>query len=109
MHRPKALNALCDGLLADLIHAANVFDNDDNIGSIVITGSEKAFAAGADIKEMSTRTYVDCYTKNQFRSWTDITKINKPTIAGDLFDLFLANTMPYSHQYSTYQRLVDMR
>ena len=81
MNRPKALNALCDALLDDLIHAARVFDNDNNIGAIVVTGSEKAFAAGADIKEMQSRTYVDCYTKNQFSNWADITKLNKPTIA----------------------------
>jgi enoyl-CoA hydratase/carnithine racemase len=81
LNRPKALNALCDGLLDDLIHAARVFDKDDSIGSIVITGSEKAFAAGADIKEMSTRNYVECYTHNLFKNWTDITDITKPTIA----------------------------
>lgn len=81
LNRPKALNALCDGLLDDLIHAARVFDNDDNIGAIVLTGSTKAFAAGADIKEMQTRTYVDSYLKNQFKNWTDITTLNKPTIA----------------------------
>ncbi len=57
------------------------FDNDNSVGAIVITGSEKAFAAGADIKEMSTRNYVECYTQNLFESWTDITKLNKPTIA----------------------------
>jgi enoyl-CoA hydratase/carnithine racemase len=81
LNRPKALNALCDGLLKDLIHAARAFDRDDNIGAIVITGSEKAFAAGADIKEMSKRNYIECYTQNLFESWTDITKITKPTIA----------------------------
>ena len=81
LNRPKALNALCDGLLDDVIHAARVFDKDDNIGAIVITGSEKAFAAGADIKEMSKRTYVQCYNNNQFENWTDITKLSKPTIA----------------------------
>ena len=81
LNRPKALNALCDALLKDLIHAARAFDSDDNIGAIILTGSEKAFAAGADIKEMSTRTYVDCYINNQFENWTDITKITKPTIA----------------------------
>ena len=81
LNRPKALNALCDGLLDDVIHAARGFDKDDNIGAIVITGSEKAFAAGADIKEMSKRTYVQCYNNNQFENWTDITKLSKPTIA----------------------------
>ena len=81
LNRPKALNALCDGLLADLIHAARVMDCNDNIGAIVITGSEKAFAAGADIKEMSKREYVECYTNNLFANWTDITRITKPTIA----------------------------
>jgi len=81
LNRPKALNALCDGLLDDVIHAARVFDKDDNIGAIVITGSEKAFAAGADIKEMSKRTYVQSYNNNQFENWTDITKLSKPTIA----------------------------
>ena len=50
LNRPKALNALCDGLLDDLIHAATVFDKTDSIGAVVITGSQKAFAAGADIK-----------------------------------------------------------
>ena len=81
LNRPKALNALCDGLLDDLIHAARAMDNNDSVGAIVITGSEKAFAAGADIKEMSKREYVESYTKNQFKNWTDITQINKPTIA----------------------------
>jgi enoyl-CoA hydratase/carnithine racemase len=50
LNRPKALNALCDGLLEDLIHAARVFDSRKDVGAIVITGSPKAFAAGADIK-----------------------------------------------------------
>lgn len=81
LNRPKALNALCDGLLNDLIHAARAFDKDDNVGAIVITGSDKAFAAGADIKEMSGRNYVECYTQNLFESWADVTKLNKPTIA----------------------------
>ncbi len=64
LNRPKALNALCNELLADLIHAARAFDADDNVGAIVITGSEKAFAAGADIKEMSSMNFVDCYITN---------------------------------------------
>jgi len=52
LNRPKALNALCDALLDDLIDATGKMDRDGDIGAIVITGSEKAFAAGADIKEM---------------------------------------------------------
>ncbi len=75
------MNALCDGLLDDLIHAARAFDKDNNVGAIVITGSDRAFAAGADIKEMSTRNFVECYTNNQFKNWGDVAAINKPTIA----------------------------
>jgi len=81
LNRPKALNALCDGLLADLEHAAKAFEADDGVGAIVITGSDKAFAAGADIKEMASRNFVECYTKNMFANWTAIAKISKPTIA----------------------------
>ena len=50
LNRPKALNALCAGLMDELIKALNEFDNDPSVGAIVVTGSEKAFAAGADIK-----------------------------------------------------------
>jgi enoyl-CoA hydratase/carnithine racemase len=82
LHRPKALNALCDGLLKDLVHAASAFDNDDAVGAIVITGSEKAFAAGADIKEMVGKTYAESYTSNMFRNWTDITKVPFSGIKG---------------------------
>ncbi|KAJ1418839.1 enoyl-CoA hydratase, partial [Ochromonadaceae sp. CCMP2298] len=57
------------------------FDKDDSVGAIVITGSEKAFAAGADIKEMSSLTYAQCYKENLFASWTEIPKISKPLIA----------------------------
>ena len=81
LHRPKALNALCAGLLDDLIHAARAFQNDKDVGAIVITGSDKAFAAGADIKEMATKEFVECYTQNMFANWADVAKITKPTIA----------------------------
>lgn len=84
LHRPKALNALCDGLLDDIIHAAQCFDHDDNIGAIVLTGSEKAFAAGADIKEMSSRNYVECYINNLFQKWTGVTTITKPVSLHDI-------------------------
>ena len=59
LHRPKALNALCAALMDELTHAIEKFDGDDAIGCMVLTGSEKAFAAGADIKEMSDKTYID--------------------------------------------------
>lgn len=81
LNRPKALNALNNALMDDITHAATAFDLDDSIGAIVITGSEKAFAAGADIKEMSQRNYIGMYTNNAFENWSNIPKIRKPTIA----------------------------
>ena len=59
LNRPKALNALCDALVRELGRALDGFEADANIGAIVLTGSEKAFAAGADIKEMASRNYMD--------------------------------------------------
>lgn len=62
LHRPQALNALCDALFADLIHAATALDQDETIGCLVLTGSTpKAFAAGADISEMKDRTFDVAY------------------------------------------------
>lgn len=83
LHRPKALNALCDALLDEVIRAGKKFVADDNIGCIVITGSEKAFAAGADIKEMKERSYTDCYKMNLFSNWTEVAKFSKP-VRGEL-------------------------
>ncbi|KAL3772602.1 hypothetical protein ACHAWO_003657 [Cyclotella atomus] len=81
LHRPKALNALCDALFEDLIHAVNAFEEDEDVGCVVITGSPKAFAAGADISEMSTQEFANVYKKNMFTQWADITKASKPIIA----------------------------
>ena len=61
LNRPKALNALCHALFGELIHAAKKFDKDPAIHAIVLTGSKKAFAAGADIKEMKDRVYPDTF------------------------------------------------
>ncbi|KAF1780338.1 ClpP/crotonase-like domain [Phytophthora cactorum] len=69
LHRPKALNALCSPLIEELNGAAHAFDADKNIGAIIITGSDKAFAAGADIKEMATKSFVDAYKSNMFANW----------------------------------------
>lgn len=63
LHRPKAMNALSDALFQDLIHAATALDQDDSVGCLVVTGSTKAFAAGADIAEMKDRTFDYTYKK----------------------------------------------
>ncbi|CAI5725978.1 unnamed protein product [Hyaloperonospora brassicae] len=81
LHRPHALNALCNALFQELNGAAHAFDADDRIGAIVITGSAKAFAAGADIKEMAPRTFVDVYRSNMLADWGDLATVSKPVIA----------------------------
>jgi enoyl-CoA hydratase len=82
LNRPKALNALNDQLMDELGHALLAFDRDDHIGCIVVTGSEKAFAAGADISAMANYTYMDVY-KGQYitRNWETIRQVRKPVIA----------------------------
>jgi len=81
LNRPKALNALCAGLMDELIRALNDMDNDPKIGAIVVTGSEKAFAAGADIKEMQNRDFQSNYKENFLEWWSNITLVRKPIIA----------------------------
>jgi len=82
LNRPKALNALCDALIEELGRALEDFEADDNIGCIVLTGSEKAFAAGADIKEMAEKSYMDAYLSDFITSgWERVTTCRKPVIA----------------------------
>lgn len=82
LNRPKALNALNDALMNELGDALQKFDADDNIGAIVLTGNEKAFAAGADIGAMASWTYMDVYkTEYITRNWETIRRIRKPIIA----------------------------
>jgi len=82
LNRPKALNALCDALIRDLGGALDAFESDPNIGAIVLTGNEKAFAAGADIKEMKDRSYMDVYLQDFITNgWERITTCRKPIIA----------------------------
>ncbi len=81
LNRPDALNALNDALIADLGQAIDTFEADDSIGCIVITGSEKAFAAGADIKEMQSKSYMDVYKENFISSWERVASCRKPVIA----------------------------
>ena len=79
--RPKALNALCDALYHELNEIISRFDRDDSIGAIVLTGSKKAFAAGADIKEMSEKTFPKTYRMDMLSWWENIAKVRTPTIA----------------------------
>lgn len=81
LNRPKALNALNIPLLYELVEAYESFDADDGIGCIVITGSQKAFAAGSDIKEMTEITTVEMYFRDKFAVWDRIRRIKKPIIA----------------------------
>jgi enoyl-CoA hydratase len=82
LNRPKALNALNDALMNELGEALAAFDADDGIGAIVVTGSDKAFAAGADIGAMKDRSYMDVY-KGEYitRNWERMKSIRKPIIA----------------------------
>ena len=82
LNRPQAMNALCAALIAELGQALDAFEKDDAIGAVVLTGSDKAFAAGADIKEMASRGYMDVYLSNFITNgWEQITKCRKPIIA----------------------------
>src|SRR5450631_2423235 len=82
LNRPKQLNALNDALMDELGHALKAFDADDTIGCIVVTGGDKAFAAGADISAMQPYGFVDAYTKGLIsRNWETMRTIRKPVIA----------------------------
>lgn len=82
LNRPKALNALNDELMDELGQALSHYDADDNIGCIVLTGNEKAFAAGADIAAMAEFTFMDVYKGDYItRNWEKIRAVRKPVIA----------------------------
>lgn len=81
LNRPKALNALKGELIRELNSALADADKDSSIGAIVITGSEKAFAAGADIKEMASRSFADVFGGNFIADWSGVSNIRKPVIA----------------------------
>ncbi|WFS01069.1 enoyl-CoA hydratase [Rhizobium tumorigenes] len=81
LNRPQALNALNSTMLSELKAAYAAFHADDAIGAIVLTGSDKAFAAGADIKEMQSLDFVDIYKSDFLGGWDEIAKARKPVIA----------------------------
>ena len=82
LNRPAALNALCDQLMDEMGSQLLAFDADPSIGAIVLTGSDRAFAAGADIKEMRDRTYPSAYLENFIgKRWETVLRVQKPVIA----------------------------
>jgi len=82
LNRPQALNALCAALIDELGQALDGLEADDAIGCIVITGSERAFAAGADIKEMQAKTYMDAYKEDFItQGWERLAETRKPVVA----------------------------
>lgn len=82
LNRPKALNALSNQLMKDLTEALDALESDDTIGAIIITGNEKAFAAGADITEMKDKTFAGAYLEDFITSgWERLARCRKPVIA----------------------------
>jgi len=81
LNRPEALNALNLQVMHEVVAAAEEFDRDAQIGCLVLTGSEKAFAAGADVKEMAHLEFVDAYREDLFAEWERFTRVRKPVVA----------------------------
>ena len=81
LNRPQALNALNKATMEEVVAAVRAMDADPAVGAVVITGSEKAFAAGADIKEMSSKGYMDMYAEDWFREWESLTRLRIPVVA----------------------------
>ncbi|HEX7322789.1 MAG TPA: enoyl-CoA hydratase [Mycobacterium sp.] len=81
LNRPQALNALNSQVMNELTGAAAEFDGDAGVGAIIITGSPKAFAAGADIKEMSEKSFADMFATDFFAAWGKLAAVRTPTIA----------------------------
>lgn len=81
LNRPEALNALDKATMDELVSAVTAMDTDPEVGAVVLTGSAKAFAAGADIKEMQAKGYADMYSADWFRGWEDFTRLRIPVVA----------------------------
>jgi enoyl-CoA hydratase len=81
LNRPQALNALNAALIDELNLALGQFEADPGIGAMILTGSEKAFAAGADIKEMRSKTYLEAYLEDFLSKWETVSRLRKPILA----------------------------
>src|SRR6185437_13747138 len=81
LNRPAALNALNQAIKAELRQAIEGFDADPNIGCMLLTGGDKAFAAGADIKEMADKTFIEAYLGNFTADWNPVAQARKPIVA----------------------------
>lgn len=81
LNRPQALNALNKALMTELIQAIDAFESSESVGCLLITGNEKAFAAGADIKEMADKTFIEAYGGNFVADWDRIARTRKPVVA----------------------------
>ena len=81
LNRPNALNALNTAMMAEIAAAVDTFEADADIGCLVVTGSDKAFAAGADIKEMANKSYMDAFMGNFAATWDRLAHARKPVVA----------------------------
>jgi enoyl-CoA hydratase len=81
LNRPTALNALNSRLMAEVTELLAELDTDPGVGAIILTGSERAFAAGADIKEMQAKTFAEVFTDDLFAPWDSLSRLRTPTIA----------------------------
>jgi len=84
LNRPQALNALNKALIGELTQAVEAFDADDKIGCMLLTGNEKAFAAGADIKEMADKSFIEAYLGDFVSNWDAVAHARKPIVAAVL-------------------------
>ena len=82
LNRPGNLNALCDELITEVNDCLNYIEHNNNLSVLVLKGSEKAFAAGADILEMSKKSYIDHINRDFIKPWEKISKFEKPIING---------------------------
>ncbi|OXA43647.1 Enoyl-CoA hydratase, mitochondrial [Folsomia candida] len=99
LNRPKALNALCDALMKDLSDAIDEFEKDKDIGTIILTGQGKAFAAGADIKEMQNKNFAEVFSGSFLSHWLRVSTCRKPVIAA-VNGYALGGELDYSDQIS---------